>query len=1226
MPEGSASGRDAASDEDRVAQIVEEWRRRDETGRRVDPEGLIREHADLAGPLRRAFNAMRMLDRTFPRAAPRAARSLDGRRVGAYRVESMLGSGGMGTVHLARVEGAVPGLGAGARVALKVVHPHLLEREGYVERFLREAELGRRVRHENVVRTLDAGVDAGEDGRRQFLVMEYVEGRTLRALLEESGSQPEELCRHIGRAIALALDAIHAVGVVHRDLKPDNVIVTADHVVKVMDLGVARFVENAARLSRTGAFVGSLRYAAPEQFGAPGAEGAWGDTARSGAGARGGIDHRTDLHALGLLLYELATGTHPFDADDFGAVVRKVLDEVPRRAGTVNPQISPLYEELCAQLLEKDPALRVQSAAEVAAILAEGETSAWWRARAQAIRRATRRPLRRIRLPRDTPLHGRSPELARLRALYERASVGDGQVVIVEGEAGIGKSRLVDEFVLSLWSGGADLEFLHGSYPPGGAATASGAFSTAYGAHLGDDDSAIREALPQTPLLVPSFAALLRGDAAPEGSERLTKDSLQTVFVHATRSFAARRTTIVLIDDLHFAPEEGRGIFASLALAVPGHRILLIGCTRPSADDRWAATLSGLPYVTRLALARLGAKDLVSLLADALRSKHLAEELAGKVADKSDGNPLFVFEILRGLREARLLARRPDGAWATTKEIREIEVPPSIVGVIQARVADLSGEDRAVLEVAACVGFEFDAALVGEVLDVAPIPLLQRLGTIEMRHRLVRAAGHLFTFDHHQVEEVLYAGLSAPLREAYHAAIAEALESRHDAASKDPAAVEGALCVDLAEHFLKGGRGDRAVRYLDEALADLGRRYRGDAAVRLLSRALAVPGLLAGRDRCRFLLRKAEGLSALGRRDEEKAALDEALALADAAGDARLRGRTLCAIGRHLVRVSSFDRAAAVLDDAMTLAHRTGEAADEAEALAHLGTVSLRFGSYDEARARFEACLELRRRVGDLRGEAASVGHLGLVEDCLGRYGEARTHYARQLEVSQSIGDRETEATALDNLGSLATVLGRRADAGELLARGLSLARQIGARQCEYALLHDTAMLAAEQADDVSAERSFSQALSLSRAIGHRSGEATTLCFLGSFLARRHRADDARPGFEAALATAQEISMPSLELLATAWLAALAPADAGDAVRRARATFRACEARTEVFWRLEAHYVLWQAAHDRADLAAAARLLDGLVDHAPPECRESMVANYWLHREIADAAGEHGIR
>ncbi|MHC4341992.1 MAG: serine/threonine-protein kinase [Planctomycetota bacterium] len=239
-----------------------------------------------------------------------------GRSLGAYRVRSKLGSGGMGTVYLAEPAVDLRGLEKGQQVALKVIHPHLLAEPGFFKRFLREAEIGKRVRHENVVRTYEVDAILLEDRQVNFLVMEHVEGQTLRSLLQELGRVPEELCRHIGREVARALQAVHAAGAVHRDLKPENILIPPEQVVKLMDLGVARLVDEVIRLSQTGGFVGSVAYAAPEQFQA----------------APDSVDERADLYALGLVLYELATGTHPFAGDDLRNVMQRQIQEEARPA------------------------------------------------------------------------------------------------------------------------------------------------------------------------------------------------------------------------------------------------------------------------------------------------------------------------------------------------------------------------------------------------------------------------------------------------------------------------------------------------------------------------------------------------------------------------------------------------------------------------------------------------------------------------------------------------------------------------------------------------------------------------------------------------------------------------------------------------------------------------------------------------------------------------------
>ena len=425
---------------------------------------------------------------------------------------------------------------------------------------------------------------------------------------------PEELCRHIGREVAQGLIAIHDAGILHRDLKPENVLITADHAIKIMDLGVARLQDESTRLSQTGAFVGSLEYAAPEQF------------------QEGGktVDGRADLHALGVLLYELATGRHPFRGDDARTVLRKILDEEPRKVGEINPQLTAFFEEVVQTLLAKDRDKRFSTAAEVMHVLESGESGTWWQDRARVLRAITQRPLRRIRIPRETALYGREQDLARLRRLYEEVQQGAGRVLLIEGEAGIGKTRLVDEFVGLLREEGEDINFLFGSYPPGGAATAAGAFSTAYREHFGEAglEESLASYLPTTPALLPAFAALLRGESTPTGTEGLTKDTLQTVFVHCTRGLAAERPTIVLVDDLHFAPEEGRALFSSMAMSVPGHRLLLLGTLRPTDDPHWVAGLTRLDQAVHLQLPRLGAKDLALLLRDAFHSERLADELA----------------------------------------------------------------------------------------------------------------------------------------------------------------------------------------------------------------------------------------------------------------------------------------------------------------------------------------------------------------------------------------------------------------------------------------------------------------------------------------------------------------------------------------------------------------------------------------------------------------------
>ncbi|MHC4861685.1 MAG: serine/threonine-protein kinase, partial [Planctomycetota bacterium] len=372
---------------------------------------------------------------------------MEGETLGAYRIETEIGAGGMGTVFLATVERETEGSKRGDRVAVKVVHPHLVARPGFLDRFLREGRIGQQIRHPNVVRALEVGSEGDGDEPTNYIVMEYVEGRTLRRLLEDLVTVPEALLREIAAQVAAGLDAIHETGIVHRDLKPENFLITDDDQVRIMDLGVARIVAESIRLTREGHFAGSLYYAAPEQF------------------RHGEIGPASDLYSVGVLLYELASGHNPFQRDNAAGIVSAHLESVPKPLSDQVPGISDFFSVLVATLLAKDPAERFESAARLLEVLRTGEDSDWWGQREKALIRETGH-LPRIPVRRETSMYGREAELALLRKAWSRARSGDGSSLLVEGEAGIGKTRLVDSFLQQF--AGEDAHVLYGSYPPGG--------------------------------------------------------------------------------------------------------------------------------------------------------------------------------------------------------------------------------------------------------------------------------------------------------------------------------------------------------------------------------------------------------------------------------------------------------------------------------------------------------------------------------------------------------------------------------------------------------------------------------------------------------------------------------------------------------------------------------------------------------------------------------------
>lgn len=992
------------------------------------------------------------------------------RRLGPLTLLEELGRGGMGSVHRARVEEPVHGLAAGTEVAVKVLHPHLFAETDYLRRFELEGAIGTRVCDERVVRTYGTGRAREGDGPEvAYLVLELVRGQTLRAWITELQRLPEALVRHVGREVARGLAAVHRVGAVHRDVKPDNVLVTPEHHVKLMDLGVVKHLElDAGRLSQTGAFVGSVLYAAPEQF--------TGEEPRP-------IDARADLYALGLVLYELTVGRHPFgDADVRRALARQVAADAPR-ASELRPETTPFLDAVIARLLERNPNERFDSAEEVADALEKGEASSWWDAERRLRPVSGPRRLPRLLVARETSLFGRDAELARLDAAYESAKAGTGAVVWIEGEAGIGKSRLVDTW-LTRWSAGIDVPIvLLGTHARGPGSDAWAAAVLEW-AHDADVDAMIRRRLVATPLLAPALVAFVHGGASPVEGAAAQRDAVRAALCAFVASLSAEAPTVVVVEDLHLATDEGRALFAALAESARRRRVLLVGTARPEAGDAFPTSLSALARVDRVRLGRLSPKVLAALLTEALGSARIAEEIGFGIGAKSDGNPFFVFEVLRGLRETGRLVRSGDGTWIRTEVIRRIEIPSSVRELVRERLAGLAEEERDLLDMAACAGDEFDPLLVGEALHAERIPVLKRIGRLERDKRLLRSVGVRCRFDQASVREAVREELPELLAREYHAALAEAMEAREKAAGRTPQTSDGEAAAAACRHFLAGARPERALPYLDRALDHEGRAGHLEGEAALATEALRHPGLLGGVRRARLLLRAARALAHLGRREEQRACAEEARTLGLAAGDASVVARASYEVGWYDMHAGRLDSAAKHFEAAVEGAKATGDLRLEGSANGGLGTLLRQVRRFDEALschrrqaeiaeqlgdsaalgsartqlgnlhwamnripealAAHQAALDAAVERGDVHAESIAAGNVGLCEIESGLYEQAEGHVERQLALARGLGYRRGEAIALGNLAESARARGLLAKSLELQERHGAIVEEIG--------------------------------------------------------------------------------------------------------------------------------------------------------------------------------------
>jgi tetratricopeptide (TPR) repeat protein len=993
-------------------------------------------------------------------------------------------------------------------------------------------------------------------------------------------------------------------------------------------------------MSQTGMFMGTAAYAPPEQF-----------------FGKKDLDPRSDLYSLGAMLFELATGRVPFQAEAIGDLVRQVLRDKPPRLGTLAPQVTPFFEEVVATLLEKQPERRFATAAELGEVLDAAEAGDWWAATSVRVQMESRRPLRRARVRRETELWGRQDDLAELRSLWDTARAGQGRVVLLEGEPGIGKTRLVEELLAAIEAEDA-AQILVGRHDPAGAGSAAEALAAAFREHLGaeDLDGRVAGLLPGSSALLPAFAALLRGEAAPPGAQPLSPPALRALFADLARALAAEAPLVLVVDDLHFATDEGRALFRAVAFAVAESPVLLVGTARRGLPGRWAEEMAGLAHAVRHEVSRLDEATVRAALLRHLGGDFAAEAVAEKVATRAGGNPYFVVEALRLLGERGHIARTGEGSWRVTSVPGELALPATVRDLVAGRLAALAPADREIAEAASCQGHEFDGRLVAETLGRPRMDVLRALGRLEHATSLVRAAGTKFAFDHHVVHEVLYAGQAAAAREGRHRAVAAALLARHGGAAAAAQEIDEAVCASVAEHFLRGGDGARALVYLDRGLTHLERGYRNVAMLQLAEMALAVPGLLTDAARAALLLRMVDGpLDLLGLRQRHEEAAREAGRLAAAAGDTELEARSASALGWYFLRAGRIDEVEPCFRRVEAIAEATGSSNGRGVAANGLGNACYLRGMLDDAAAHYRRAFDLAVAASDLRGQAGATINLGNVMLDQGRAAESRALHERGIELARAagcppfeanahanlfniavserrfedarrhleaeaaiqleMGDRGREAVKMLNLAGLFNRERRIAECRASTERCLALCRESEDRLTEALATFNLGNTYADAGDAAAAVPLLERALVMSRELGVRSNVAQSSFLLGTLALDGGDTARARAMLEAARDEAVAIGLAPMDVLSRARLASLPGGDLAAAERCLVENAAKLEhGQASLGW-----FYLWQASRDPRHRAEAERLHHAELALVPAEYRAAALRDYRDLRVVAAA-------
>jgi len=745
--------------------------------------------------------------------------------LGPYDIRGPLGAGGFGEVYHA----VDPRLGRD--VALKVLVESPLEDAQGAERFAREARAASALNHPNVITIYEIG----EFHNRRFIAMELVRGRTLRALIGET--HPNELISSLGAQVARGLAVAHAAGIVHRDVKPENIMLRDDGYVKLLDFGVARLLSHhkaqpgstGSAATHTGAALGTLRYMSPEQACAE------------------SVDSSTDLFSLGLVLYELCTGRHPFEGKSELGIVSAIITSPATAPSRLNPAISAGLDALIMSMLEKDPGHR-PSAADVDALLSG------FAAGSEVIGPA------RVRNVPNRQTVGRDWERSELRTAFDAALSGRALVLAVAGEPGIGKTRLVEDFLSELETSMGSCSITRGRCSERLAGTEAylPLLEALEGLLRGPHGSAVSQLMKR---YAPTWYLQVAQSSIDDSSERLAlaqlqassqermKRELSAFFEELSRS----SPVLFFLDDIHWADVSTVDMLAYLATHFASTRMMTVVTYRPTEllltkhpFSQLKLDLQSRGLCKELQLEFLSVEDVERFLAQEFPHHEFPETFSALIHAKTEGSPLFMTDLLRYLRTRGVLAN-DEGSWTVTQSVPVLanDLPESIRGMIQRKIDQLAQDDRRLLTAAAVQGYEFESGVVAGVTGLDAAEVEERLETLEHVYGFVRRASEhqlsngalsvRYRFVHVLYTNTLYAALTPTRRVKLSLSVAESL-IEHYGAHNTEVAYNLALLFEVARDF------ERAVDYLLFAAQHSARMFANQEALVLARRGLELLG------------------------------------------------------------------------------------------------------------------------------------------------------------------------------------------------------------------------------------------------------------------------------------------------------------------------------------------------------------------------------------------------
>jgi len=615
-----------------------------------------------------------------------------------------------------------------------------------------------------------------------------------------------------------------------------------------------------------------------------------------------------------------------------------------------------------------------------------------------------------------TPFVGRVNSMSVLKEAFNAAKAGAGQMVGLVGEAGVGKSRLLFEFINCL--AGEDFTYLEGKCIHYGETLPYYPFIEIVKKYCGIEDAdreylvrkklkeamcSLDQALEGVILYFEDLLSLKIEDKAftkmePEHRKWKTCDAIKTLFVR----IAQDRPLILTVDDMHWIDKSSEEVLTHLVEGIPHSRILLLCVYRPEYRHRWGE----LSYFTRLGLQQLSPESSSRLVEAILREGKVADDLRDLVLRKAGGNPLFMEEFTRNLLEMGAVGRRDDTYVLACREA-EIEVPGTLQAVIAARVDRLEETLKQVLQIASVIGRDFAFRVLRIIMDAGEELRrhLANLTGLEFIHEKALFPELEYVFKHGLTQEVAYGSLLAQRRKEFHRRAAEAMEKLYEDRLPE-------YLGPLAYHYYRAEVWEKAFHYL-KAAGDRARAfYATREAIDYYDKALEVSGRIADRVTKEELMDLHQNRGRMWHcMMEFDKALPDFEKVAEIAGELGKKARewrafmdiAICYGGGG--GLCDFDKITAYGNRALEIIRETGDAAGEVRWMIQYGTFTALMGD-SEGLANLEKALDICRQFGDKRGIGLAVGFLALAHSMWGEYGRCIEEARESAQLAKEANNR----------------------------------------------------------------------------------------------------------------------------------------------------------------------------------------------------------------------------